>query len=167
MENLGIDIKLITAQIASFAIFYFVFSKFISAPLTKYLKAQKEQEELREKLAKDLAERNEKLEKKDREMDRERKKALDKALAEGKKDADVVKLELIEEAKKEAATVVKKARELMEEERERMYKDMRKQIADVSIMMVDKALNEYLTPEAKKAVTKHIISHVPETKLEN
>ncbi|MBP9691157.1 ATP synthase F0 subunit B [Candidatus Woesebacteria bacterium] len=167
MENLGIDIKLVIAQMVSFAIFYVVFRKFISTPLLKYLKDQKEQEELREKLALDLAERNEKLEKKDREMDRERKKALDKALVQGKKDADAVRLELIEDAKKEAAIIITKARELMDEEREHMYKEMRKQIADVSIMMVDKALHEYLTPDAKKAVTKHIISHVPETKIEN
>jgi len=167
MENLGIDIKLIVAQIMSFAIFYVVFSKFIATPLTKYLKAQKEQEELKEKLALELEERNATLEKKDKTMDRERKKALEKALIQGKADAEVVRRELVEGAKKEAEEIVKKAHVQMEDERANMYKEMRQKIVDVSIMMVDKALNEYLTPDAKKSVTQHIISRVPETKIEN
>src|SRR3989338_6284310 len=126
MENLGIDLKLIIAQIVSFAIFYFIFRRFISAPLLKFLKKQKEDEELRTVVAEELEERKATLEAKDREMDQERKKALDAALIQGKQDAEKVKKELIEDAKKQAEVIIVRAKEQMDEEREKLYKEIRK-----------------------------------------
>jgi len=95
MENLGIDIKLIVAQIVSFAIFYFIFRRFISIPLLKFLQKQKDNEDLRVKLAEELEERNATIAAKDREMNQERKKALELALIQGKADAEIVKKKLI------------------------------------------------------------------------
>lgn len=166
MENLGIDLKLIIAQIVSFAIFYFIFSKFISAPLLKFLKKQKEDEELRVKLAEDLEERKATLDAKDRKMNQERRKALDAALIQGKKDAEKVKVELIEDAKKQAEIIVMRAKEQMEEEKKKLYKEIRKKIAQVSIMLVDSALKDYLTVDAQKMITQNITKKIPQIKVD-
>jgi len=165
MENLGLDVKLIVSQIVSFAIFYFIFRRFISAPLLKFLKQQKEDEELREKLAEELEERKSVLEEKDRKMNKERKAALDAALAQGKKDAEKVKNELIEDAKKQAEAIILRGKEQIEEEKQKLYKDMRKKIAQVSVMLVESALKDYLTVDAQKEITKNITKNLPKIKI--
>jgi len=165
MENLGIDIKLIVAQMVNFGIFYFVFMKFISAPLFKFLKKKKEEIELRDKLAIDLEHRNAQLEKKDKAMDKERKATLIKAIEESKKEALLVKETMIADAKKEADSLIESAKAQIQAERETMQKGMRKQIAEVGIMIVEKALHDYLTPQARKDITKYIIEHAPKVSL--
>ncbi|MFA9288428.1 MAG: hypothetical protein ACEQSA_00930 [Weeksellaceae bacterium] len=168
MENLGIDGKLLFAQLVNFGIFFFVFQRFISKPFLKFLKEQKETEEMRSKMAQELEERQAVLEAKDKEANKKRKDELDKAIAAAKKEAQVVKQEIMAEAKAEAEDLIKKTRTQMAEERETMYKDMRQQIAQVSMMVVEKALTEYLTGDAQEKVTKNIIKHIPDdAKLAN
>ena len=168
MENLGLDSKLLIAQLVNFGIFFFVFQKFISKPFLKYLKNQKEQDALKEKMSKELAERQSVLDEKDKELERERKKVLEAAIVQSKKDAETVKHEILEQAKKDAAGILAKAKADLEDEREKLYKDMRKQIASVSMVVVEKALKNYLTRDAQEAITKNIITYIPEDmKLEN
>ncbi len=168
MENLGLDLKLFIAQLVNFAIFFFVFQKFVSKPFLAYLRKQKQEEELREEFAAEIEKRKEKLEAEDAKMEKRRKEALDKALAQAKEDAASVKQEIIETAKKEAAEIVAKGRAQVEEERKELYKDVRQQIASVSMIVVEKALREYLTDDAQKKITQNIVKHIPEdTKLAN
>jgi F-type H+-transporting ATPase subunit b len=168
MENLGIDIKLLIAQAINFGIFLFIFQKFISKPFLAYLKKQKEEEELRAEFAEELETRKEKLDAEDAKLEKERKKKLEKAITEAKTDAEVVKAEIIETAHKEAATIVEKGKEQIAQERKELYKDIRQQITSVSMLVVEKALREYLTDDAQKKITQNIVKHIPdETKLAN
>ncbi len=168
MENLGIDLKLMAAQLVNFAIFFFIFKKYIATPFMKYLRKQKEEDETRATFAAEIDKRKEKLEEEDKKLSLERKKALDEALAESKKEAAEVRKELIETAKKEAAAIVAKGSAQVVEERKELYKDLRRQIAQVSAMVVEKALKEYLTADAQKAITQNIVKHIPEdTQLSN
>jgi len=168
MENLGVDTKLIIAQLVNFAIFFFVFQKFIAKPFMAYLKKQKQDEETREEFAAEIEKRKEKLDAEDVKLQKERKKALELALVQSKKDAEVVKQEIIANAKKEAEAIVTKAHEQMEAEREQLNKEVRQQVASVSMLVVEKALREYLTTDAQKQITQNIVKHIPaDTKLEN
>lgn len=168
MENLGLDAKLLVAQLVNFAIFFFVFQKFISKPFLSYLKKQKEEDHMRAKMAEELETRQETLAAQDKKLEQERKKTLQDAIEESKKAAETVKQEIIAAAKKEAEEIVKKAHAQIEDERQTMYKDVRKQVATVSSLVVEKALTDYLTRDAQEAVTKNIITHIPEDmKLEN
>lgn len=168
MENLGLDAKLLTAQLINFAIFFFVFRKFISKPFLAYLKKQKEEDHLRAKMAEELESRQATLAAKDKELEHERKKALQEAIEQSKKEAESVKQEILANAKKEAAEIITKAHQQISDDREQMYKDIRKQVASISSMVIEKALKDYLTQDAQQAVTKNIITHIPEDmKLEN
>jgi len=168
MENLGIDSKLLVAQLVNFAIFFFVFQKFIAKPFLAMLKKHKEEDELRVKVAHELETRQAAIDEKNKELQAEHKKALDKALAQTKKDAEVVKHEIIEEAKKEAESIIAKAHTQIESERALMVKELRQQIASVSVMTVEKALADFLTPDATQKLTKNIITYIPQgTKLEH
>ncbi len=168
MENLGLDAKLLLAQLINFAIFFFVFQKFISKPFLRYLNKQKEEDQLRAQMAEELENRQATIAAKDIELEKDRKKALHEAIEQSKKDAEQVKQEIIAHAKKEAEDILKKAQTQLADDRERMYKDMRRQVASVSSMVIEKALRNFLTKDAQETVTKNIITHIPEDmKLEN
>lgn len=168
MENLGIDTKLLISQFINFGIFFFVFKKFISGPFLAILKKNKEDDELRAKVAHELETRQSAIDEENRAREKEHKKALEKALAQTKKDAEVVKQEIIEQAKKEAEAVIAKAQVQIASEKAELYKDIRRQIAAVSVMTVEKALADYLTPDATQKLTKNIITYIPaDTKLDH
>ncbi|MCA9371281.1 hypothetical protein KC726_00105 [Candidatus Woesebacteria bacterium] len=168
MENLGIDIKLIASQAVSFVLFFFIFKKFISTPLIKFLQNKKKEEELREKLAEELKDRKAKLEAKDLALEKEKKQAFDKAVKENNTRAQKLKDELIAQAKIEAQKLIDEAKASIEQERKQMYADMKKHIVDLSMIVVSSALKDLLSPEAQKTVTQNLIKYIPEkTKLEN
>lgn len=168
MENLGIDIKLLIAQLVNFGIFFFIFQKFISKPFFAYLNKQKKEEETRAEFAEEIEKRKAKLDAEDAKLEKERKTKLEKALQQAKADAEEVKHEIIETAKKEAAAIIEKGHVQLAEEKKELYKDLRQQIASVSMIVVEKALREYLTDDAQKKITQNIVKHIPEdTKLQN
>ena len=45
MENLGIDVKLLIAQVVNFALFLFIFHRFISKPFLRFLDSEKKKDE--------------------------------------------------------------------------------------------------------------------------
>lgn len=51
MEALGLDAKLLIAQIVNFVIFYFIFQKFVAKPLLEYIKKQKVEEKNQHELS--------------------------------------------------------------------------------------------------------------------
>ena len=46
MENLGIDIKLLIAQLINFGIFFFIIAKFVAKPFTKFLNEERNKDEV-------------------------------------------------------------------------------------------------------------------------
>jgi F-type H+-transporting ATPase subunit b len=168
MENLGIDTKLIIAQLVNFGIFFFVFQKFISKPFLSYLEKKRKEEEVRENFASRLEKREEELAEEDKKLARERKKLLDLAITESKEEAEKVRLQIIADAKKEAERVVAQGKAQLSSERDELYKEVRNQIASISMLVVGKALREYLTDDAQKKITQNIIKHIPsDVKLEH
>lgn len=162
MENLGIDYKLIAAQLINFALFFFVFSKFIAKPFMTYLKGEQKKEEERAVLLKKLQEGESILESKEKDLLKKSKTERDEIIAQAKEDAERVKADIIVQANKDSESMISKAKEQIEAERQAMQKELKDQVLTVSNLMVQKGLEEYLTADARKQVTQNIIKHLPE-----
>lgn len=162
MENLGIDIKLLTAQLVNFALFFVVFKYFIATPFLNYLKKEKKQDEEKEVMLKKLQEGEAVLDEKSKEQMKKIKEEREVIIAKAKDDAEKVKADLMTQAHKEAEMTVAKAKEQIEAERQAMQKELKDQVLTVSNLMVQKGLEDYLTEDAKKQVTQNIIKHLPE-----
>lgn len=162
MENLGIDYRLIIAQLINFAVFFFIFKKFIASPFFSYIKKEKSEEETRQKLLTELEHGEQTLQTKETELEQKMKAERSKIIEEAKKGAEKVKQDMITQAEKEAADIVSKAKEQLEEERNGMHKEMKQQIANLSGIVVRKALGEYLTGDAQKKVTENILRNLPD-----
>ena len=162
MENLGIDIKLLFAQLLNFLVFYFVFKKFISKPFFAYLNNEQKKDEQKEILLKKLQEGETVLDEREKEMKKKIKEEREEIVAKAKQDAEKVKENLVAQAQKEADQTVIKAKEHINAEREAMVKDVKNQVISVSNLIVQKGLEDFLTLDAQKQVTQNVLKHLPE-----
>lgn len=140
MEALGIDFKLIIAQIFNFLVLFVVLKKFLYKPLLKVFAQRKTKIEEgllnAEKIKKELAEI---------EIDKQKilssaqKEAADLILQQ-RKFAQKEKEEIIEEAKTKAGEEIKKGLILVEAEMEKARRELKKEAILIAEGLVKKIL---------------------------
>jgi F-type H+-transporting ATPase subunit b len=157
MENLGIDYKLLIAQVINFLIFFFVFKKYIAKPFTAFITAEKTKEQEKERILKELSERDEKMKKEENDWKVKVRTEREEIVNEAKKAATTVKQDLITQAQTEAQEIVSGAKKAMEDERNAMYKEIQTKTVDLSVSIIQNALQDYLTEDARKTLTDHVI----------
>ena len=160
MENLGIDYKLLIAQIVNFGLLFFLFNRFMAQPFLEYLRKEKKKDMERDTLLNEVQTKHDRMLEEEEQWRKKIKQEQEKILAETKKTAEKVKGELMEDAKAEADALLAKAREQIEHDRENFHKEVRTYIADVSILVIEKALKQYLTADVQKKLTEHILSNL-------
>ena len=162
MENLGIDTKLIIAQGINFALFFFVFKKFLAKPFSHYVSQEKKKDQERERLLAETLARQEQLDKQEGQMKEKVKKESHVLLAEAKKQAAEARQELIDEATAEATRIREGAHMQVAADRELLEKDAKDKIVQMSFLIVEKALSDVLTADMKKKVTEAILKNAPQ-----
>jgi F-type H+-transporting ATPase subunit b len=159
MENLGIDWKLLVAQIANFIVFYFIFSKFLAKPFMGFLAKQKQAEKDREMLTEGLAKREEELKAEKEAVLKDARAEMNKILAEAKVDGQMVLDAATKKAKDQADDMLAKAKEEISRLKAEAGKDMQKQAVDTALILLSKGITASLNEETKKSVTKYIIDN--------
>lgn len=163
MENLGIDIKLLIAQLINFGLFFFIYKKFIAGPFIMMMKGEKKKDAERKKMLEDVAKQKETLAQQEKDAKEEIHKKTEESLKAVHHAAELEKIVLIKKAHEESAEIVKKAGKQIEEERHQMEKQYKETLAKVSVMTVEHVLKDFLTEDMQKQVTGKILSNL-ETK---
>jgi F-type H+-transporting ATPase subunit b len=161
MENLGIDTKLIIAQLVNFIILFFVFKKFISNPFVKFINEERRKDEEKNKLLGDLNERAAALEAQKMNLRQEQKKEMEKVMTEIRTEATQLKEELVQKAHKEAEEIITKSKRQIEEERVELYKELKQKVVTVSTLMVEKGLQNFLNEQEQRNITQNILENLP------
>jgi F-type H+-transporting ATPase subunit b len=160
MDKFGLDIKLMIAQVTNFFIFYFVFKKFMAKPFSAFIKNEKKKEAEKEKMMNELDEKYERMKAEEKEWQLQMQNEKEKVINETKKVAEQLKSDTLQQAKQEATEMVQKAEKQISSEREDLYNEVKKRTIDLSTYIVEKGLKEYLTEDAKKDLTKHIVNNL-------
>lgn len=158
MEVLGIDLKLIIAQIINFGILFFLLSKFLYKPVNGLL------DERQKKIDKGLKDA-EKAGKDRSNAEVEAEKIAEKAY----KDANEILKNAKAEATLEAAGIVKKASEQADRimanakseaatAKDKALKDAKGEISDVVVIALSKIVGDELTEEQKAKLTSKAIA---------
>ena len=163
MENLGIDIKLMLAQLINFVLFFIIIKKFVAKPFQSFLQTERQKEAEKQKLLEDAQKQEEALANKQKELEKKMKQEFDKTLAEAKVEANKIKEEIVLTAKKEGETLKEAAKKEIEQEKEALYKQVKKKVSDLSLFLVAKSLREILDTEERKKVSAKILSSLPKT----
>lgn len=165
MEALGIDIKLLAAQLINFGLFTFIFMKFIYKPFVAYMSDQKKNEQERERLLQELQAKEEKLAEKEKKVLADARTEAQKLLKEAEKAAAAKKDELMDLARKDAASLKEKAKADMEDEKSKMYDELREKVIRTSEAMTEKVLQDFLNKNTQKDILKEVVSKLKSTKV--
>ena len=160
MEKLGIDAKLLIAQLVNFGLFFFIFHKFIAKPFLNFIRNEQHKEKEKERLLADLENQKEKSTKFEADAREKMNKELKEEVAKARKEAELIKKDLIIQAKKDAAEIIEQAKKSMEEESRQMEGVLKKKAADLSILMLNQGLKTYLSEQAQKEITREILNNI-------
>ncbi len=159
MGSLGIDIKLLVAQLINFGLFFLIFKKFIAKPFSSFLNIEVEKEKEKEKILEDLKKKEERMLAEEKKASERIKKQYDEAVRVAREEAAKIRESLIVDAKKEAEEIAARGRRQVTEEKDKMEKQMKQQIVDLSVSIVSKALDNFLTKEMQKDITRTILKN--------
>ena len=159
---LSLDTTLLWSTAVLFVLFAWVLGKFAWKPLLKIV--EERENGIRDSVetaqraaaeAKDLlAQHKEML----RGAGREREEILARAL----KEAETARVGLIEQARTDSETIVTRAREQIERDKNQAIAELRGQVADIAVEAASKIVKSSLTPEAQKQLVDDYITSLPQ-----
>jgi len=160
MENLGIDFKLLLAQLINFGLFFFIYKKFIAGPFVSVMKSEKMKDAERKKMNEEVAKQKEVLAQQEKDSKAEIHKKTEESLKAVRHAADGERAALLAKAQEESKEMVKRASKQIDEERQQMEKQYKETLAKVSVMTVEHALKEFLTEDMQKQVNAKVLSNL-------
>lgn len=168
MEQLGVEPKLLIAQIVNFLIIIFVLTKLLYQPILRMLAKRKK--EIEEGLA-----LTEKLRLEEEKLAAKREQVLDAARKEGQKLIDEARgqaaeaeKEIVAEAHVQAEEIIKRARAETERLRGEMEKDLRTNAVALATAMARKLLSSVLSAKDQhKLIAAHVKKLSYEKNLES
>ena len=158
MENLGIDLKLLIAQLINFGLFFFIYKKFIAVPFMKLIKDEKKKDEEKKKMLADIEKQKEAIPLAEKAAREVIQKKTEESLKAVRQAAEAEKAVLIKKAQEESAEIVKRAGKQIEEERHQMEKEYKEALAKVSVMTVENTLKDFLTEDMQKQINEKVLS---------
>ncbi|MBI5122758.1 ATP synthase F0 subunit B [Candidatus Roizmanbacteria bacterium] len=159
MENLGIDGKLLLAQIINFVLFFILVKKFVVKPFTSFLNQERKNEEEKIKLLDKLKKSEEAGIEAEKKMREKMKKEFDVLFVQAKKEAQSLRADLIKQAEADAQEIRDKSKKLLEEEKNLLYREVKDKIIKTSLMIVENTLKDALDETSRKKVTGAIIKN--------
>jgi len=160
MENLGIDFKLLLAQLINFGLFFFIYKKFIAGPFVAMMKNEKVKDANRRKMNEEVEKQKEVLAQQEKSSREEIHKKTEESLKAVRHAAEIERTALIAKAHDESKEIVKRADKQIDEERAQMEKQYKESLAKVSVLTVEHVLKDFLTEDMQKQVNAKVLSNL-------
>lgn len=161
MEKLGIEPKILLAQVINFVILLFLFKKYMFKPFFTKLEEEKKRGKDEETKLKQYDKKEKELLEKRATLDAEYEKKLKATYAKMKMETDEAKSHILKEAQKEADELRRHTMELLEAEKKKNVTEMRKEAYQVAVSLVERVLGESLSADLQKKITQDIVSKLP------
>jgi F-type H+-transporting ATPase subunit b len=157
MEALGIEPKLLIAQVVNFFIIVVVLQALLYKPILTILNKRKKEIEDGLNYTENMRKENEKAEEKKAQMIKEARQEGQRIIEEAQKDAKIEAKKILEETKKSVEAMLEKGRTTLTEEREAMLNGVRKEAVKLSVRMAKQLLSETISTEVQhKIFAKHM-----------
>lgn len=157
MENLGIDGKLLLAQMINFVLFFILVKQFIVKPFTSFLNQERKNEEEKNQMLEKLKKSEKAGIEAEMKMKEKMKKEFDVLFVQAKKEAQDMRADLIKQAETDVLEIKEKNSKLLEEEKNLLYREVKDKIVKTSLMIVENTLRDSLDESSRKKVTGTII----------
>lgn len=156
-HKLGVEWKLVLAQIVNFVILLFLLKRFLYKPLINLMnnRRQKIVEGL-EKAKKGEEEFQKIQELREKELAKVQKEA-EVIIAKAKDVGDKKQQEILKEAEEKTKKIIEEAKGMIEIEKEKMLKEVRQDIADLVVTATGKILEEKMDKGREKEMINEVI----------
>ena len=150
IHKLGIDWKLLVAQIVNFVVLLLILKKFLYKPLINLMNKRREKIIDGLEKAKRGEEEFKKIgELKERELAKIQKEA-EEIIKKAKEIGDKKQQEILKEAEEKTIKIIEEAKGRIEIEKEKMLKEVREDIANLVITATEKILEEKIDEKKEK-----------------
>jgi len=157
MEALGIEPKLLIAQVVNFFIIVVVLQALLYKPILTILNKRKKEIEDGLNYTENMRKENEKSEEKKAQMIKEARQEGQRIIEEAQKDAKNEAKKILEETKKSIADMLSKGRATLTEEREAMLTQVRKEAVKLAVRIAKQLLSDSISTEIQhKILAKHM-----------
>ena len=165
IHKLGIEWKLLLAQIVNFVILFLVLKKFLYKPLINLMNRRRDRIiEGLEKAKKGEEEFQKIQEMRERELAKIQKEA-EALIQKAREIGDKKQQEILTEAEEKTRKIVEEARVRIEIEKEKMLKEVRQDIADLVINATEKVLEEKIDEEKERKMIGEVIGKLKEHEI--
>lgn len=152
MEALGIDSKLLVAQMVNFALFFVLFKKFMAKPLMEFIKKNHDIEKEKERLAqKALAAEQKNAEKVEEVLKKAREEALD-IVNDAKATAKKVEEQLLKKAQEDVVALKAKATTQLEQDKKELLAQEHDAVVKASSSLVKTVLADVLDKKSQEQI---------------
>ncbi|MFH0863701.1 MAG: F0F1 ATP synthase subunit B [Candidatus Gottesmanbacteria bacterium] len=152
MESLGIDFRMLIAQIFNFLVLLFILNKFLYKPILRYFDARKKKIEEglvnSEKITKQLAD----IETKKAEILRQAQDQAKLLITQERKLAEDEKSKIIEEAKNKAVEEIKKGEVIARQELVKAKDEIKKEAVLIASLMTKKIMADLTDEDRHKLI---------------
>ncbi len=154
---LDIDAGLFWWELIAFIVFIFILGKFAWRPMLNAL--QERENSIRDSLdaAENAMNKAEKISKENDAALREAEIMAQKIRKEAVEEAELLRVDRIEKAKKEADELVEHARNTIEQEKKRALIELRKEVADLAIRAASTILDAELDAEKNRKLVNNFL----------
>ena len=157
---MGIDWKLLLAQIINFVVLLFVLHKFLYKPVIKILEDRERKIEISLKQADEIKKNLSKSEADREKVVSEARNEAGKIINDAKKTSEKIREELTNQAKVEAASILEQGKRQLAADKEAMFKELKADVADVVKAATEKILRQKLDAEADRKIIKETLQNI-------
>lgn len=163
MEALGIDYKLLIAQVINFFLFFLIFKKYLAKPLARFISQQKEKEHEKEKLLVELKTKEELMKKKEEDIIKKAHEQAALILKEIKDTSEQMRKDLLKKAQEEIDYLKNQNKKNLEEERAGLYAEIKKETLKASLLLLKSGLKNFVDESLQKSITQQLLQKFKKT----
>ncbi len=158
ITKLGIDWKLLLAQVVNFGILVYILQRFVFKPIVAALNERqnkiKENIALGEEIKKKLAEAEEAK----AEVLKQARLDGDKILKEADKNATKLKEEKLQETRVEALTIISQGRAQIEKDRASLRTELKKETGELISLAIEKSMGDIINESAQNKLKEQALA---------
>lgn len=164
IDKLGLDLKLLIAQVVNFLILFFILKWLLYRPILNVM-------DKRKKMIEKSVEDAKKIEEQVKEIAEEKTKVLSKAskeamsiLEKAKKEGEEERSQALEKAKKEISGLAERYRTELASEKAKMFDELKGEIADIILKSSEKIMRKEFSKDDQHRLEKAIKEEVKSIK---
>jgi len=147
--NLGIEWKILAMQIVNFAILLFILQRFAYKPIVKMLDTRREEIEKAKKHASEIDARIRTIEEAKESALAEARKESTALIHKAEANATQAAEKIVSDAKAQALSAAAVEHKKLEQEREKLREDLRKEIGETVAVAIERSVGDILDKGAK------------------